>query len=229
MIHDLAKGRKVSSIVFVASFGLAMAGLIFESSMAQAGEDPHAHHRQMLENSKSGDGNSAEIVLPDTELVTQDGMSVRLKSDVVADRIVVIDFVYTTCTTVCPILSAILGQVQNLLEDRLGQDVVLVSISVDPNRDTPARLKAYAARYRAQDGWVWLTGPKQTVDAVLEQLGAYAPNFEEHPSMVLVGDDLTGNWTRFLGFPGAAEIMTKVDELTAARPAQLSNAAKKEN
>ena len=88
MIHDLVKGRKVSSIVFVASFGLAMAGLIFESSMAQAGEDPHAHHRKMLENSKSGDGNSAEIVLPDTELVTQDGMSVRLKSDVVADRIV---------------------------------------------------------------------------------------------------------------------------------------------
>jgi len=228
-----AAGRKYFSVVLAGFASLAIAWLNPILSTAQADEDPHAQHRQIIENNKSGDksgnGNSADIILPDAELVTQDGLSVRLRSDVVADKIVVIDFVYTTCTTVCPILSAILGQVQTLLDDRLGSEVMLVSISVDPNRDTPARLKAYSARYRAKDGWVWLTGRKQTVDAVLEKLGAYAPNFEEHPSMVLVGDGRSGDWTRFLGFPGADEIMAKVDELTAERPARMSQAAEKEN
>ena len=165
------------------------------------------------------------ITLPDTLLVTQNGEQRRLDSDIVAGRIVVIDFVYTSCTTVCPVLSAILSQVQGRLGERIGSDVMLVSISVDPVRDTPARLKAYADKLRAGDGWVWLTGDKQAVDGVLEQLGAYSPNFEDHPSMVLVGDAASGDWARFLGFPGADKIVAKVDQLTAARTLQ---AAKRE-
>ena len=157
------------------------------------------------------------IDVPDAELVTQDGQAVKLASDVIGDRIVVVDFVYTTCTTVCPVLSAILRQVQERLDERLGSEVMLVSISVDPNRDTPARLKAYSGKLGAQDGWLWLTGEKTVVDMVLKDLGAYTPNFEDHPSMILVGDGQSGEWGRFLGFPGAEQIMTRIDELSAAR------------
>ncbi len=152
-----------------------------------------------------------DIALPDAELVTQYGAAVKLKSEVIGERIVVMDFVYTTCTTVCPVVSAIFGQVQSRLGDRLGREVVLVSISVDPARDTPRRLKAYAAKYRAREGWVWLTGRKHTVDALLRELGAYSPSFEDHPSMVLVGDPRRGQWARFLGFPSPEAIVNKVN------------------
>lgn len=190
----------------------------FTAPAAVAEEDPHAQHRKMAQQKSEPTKDS--ITLPDTALITQNGEEQRLGSDVVSGRIAVIDFVYTSCTTVCPVLSAILSQVQGRLDGRVGSDVMLVSISVDPIRDTPARLKAYADKMRAGDGWVWLTGEKQTVDAVLAQLGAYSPNFEDHPSMVLVGDAESGDWVRFLGFPSAEKIVSKVDELTAARNLQ---------
>ena len=212
--NPTAKTRQWVSVVLAL---LVVSGFVMPVAAAPA-SDPHAHHRQMAQ--QQSEPSQDRITLPDTALITQNGEQRRLDSDIVAGRIVVIDFVYTSCTTVCPVLSAILSQVQGRLGERIGSDVMLVSISVDPVRDTPARLKAYADKLRAGDGWVWLTGDKQAVDGVLEQLGAYSPNFEDHPSMVLVGDAASGDWARFLGFPGADQIVAKVDQLTAARAMQ---------
>ena len=185
-------------------------------AIAEGEADPHAHHKAML-NKPAERAKSTEVDLLDRTLVDQDGRQVKFVSDVIADKIVVMDFIYTTCTTVCPVLSALLGQVQGRLGDQLGGDVVLVSVSVDPTRDTPQRLKAYAARYQAQPGWIWLTGPKRTMDEVLDGLGAYSPDFENHPSMVLVGDGRSGEWSRFFGFPSSDRIMDQVNALQAAR------------
>lgn len=179
--------------------------------------DPHAQHRAMAKQPVSDAGSAAEVELLDLELLTQDGESVHFASDVVGDRIVVMDFVYTTCTTICPVISAIFAKVQQGLGDRLDRDVRMVSVSVDPGRDTPERLKAYSERHKARPGWLWLTGDKRAVDEVLRGLGAYTPDFEDHPSMVLVGDPLTGTWTRFFGFPGSDRILAAVDALAAAR------------
>jgi protein SCO1/2 len=196
--------------------------LLFLSSVVFAqNKDVHAQHKEMLQQQSEKSANFADIVLPDAVLLTQDGAEVRLQNDVVGDRIVVMNFVYTTCTTVCPVLSAIFSQVQNQLGERLGPEVVLVSLSVDPLRDTPARLKQYSERLGAADSWFWLTGQKQTVTEVLTELGAYTPNFADHPSMVLVGDGQSGQWARFVGFPGADQIVKKVDEFTAVRMANL--------
>jgi len=178
--------------------------------------DPHAHHRAMLEK-PAEPARPADVDLRDLALVDQDGRQVSFVGDVIGDRIVVMDFVYTSCTTICPVLSAVFGQVQERLGDQLGDEVALVSVSVDPVRDTPQRLKAYAARHRAQPGWVWLTGPKTTMDEVLNGLGAYSPNFEDHPAMVLVGDGRTGEWSRFVGFPSPDRLMEQVNALQAAR------------
>ena len=189
------------------------------AAAGQGDDDPHAQHRAMLAKPQPSRGSSTVVQLHDRPLLTQDGESVRFATDIIGDRIVVIDFVYTTCTTVCPVLSAIFGQVQDRLGERLGRQVSLVSVSVDPGRDTPQRLKAYADRHQARDGWVWLTGDKTTVDQVLQELGAYTPDFEDHPSMVLVGDGQAGTWVRFFGFPGPDQLMAAVDELVAARQA----------
>lgn len=189
------------------------------TAVGQGDDDPHAQHRAMLARPQVGRGASTMVQLHDRVLLTQDGESVRFATDIIGNRIVVIDFVYTTCTTVCPVLSAIFGQVQDRLGERLGRQVSLVSLSVDPGRDTPQRLKATADRHHARDGWVWLTGDKTTVDHVLQGLGAYTPDFEDHPSMVLVGDGQTGTWVRFFGFPGPDQLLAAVDELQAARQA----------
>jgi protein SCO1/2 len=204
---------------------IVLAILVFVApAVSAAGQDsdPHAQHRQMLQREAQleSKANSANVRIPDVSLITQHGETVNLRSDVVGDKIVVIDFVYTTCTTICPVLSAILGQVQRQLAERLGREVMLVSLTVDPLRDTPARLKAYSEKHRAGDGWLWLTGSKQDIDGVLKELGVYTPSFEDHPSTILVGDGSTGEWSRFIGFPGAGQLIDKINEFSAARMLQ---------
>jgi cytochrome oxidase Cu insertion factor (SCO1/SenC/PrrC family) len=104
----------------------------------------------------------------------------------------------------------------------------MVSVTVDPARDTPAKLKAYARKWKARPGWVWLTGSKDVVDRVLKGMGAYTPSFTDHPPMVLVGDGRTGAWTRFNGFPNQGLILSRVDEITAAGGGKTTTARKGE-
>lgn len=163
------------------------------------------------------DASAAGVTLADAPLLDQDGRTVRLADDVVGDRIVVVDFVFTTCTTVCPILSTRLARVQAGLGERAGREVRLVSVSIDPARDTPARLKAFAARFGAGPGWTWLTGEVDAVERVLKGMGAYTARPADHGPLVLVGDGRTGRWSRFNGFPDPAALLAKVDEYAAAR------------
>ena len=161
---------------------------------------------------------SVKVSLADTPLVTQDGDKVRLKSDVMAGRIVVVDFIYTTCTTICPIFTATMASVQDRLADLKGGDVRLISMTVDPLRDTPRRLKEYAGKHHARfDTWSFLTGTKGDVDAVNKAFGSYTANIDDHPPMVMVGDTASGQWTRFFGFPAASDLEARVRQLLAAR------------
>lgn len=160
---------------------------------------------------------AAKVVLRDAPLLDASGGRVRLREDVIGNRIALVNFIYTTCTTVCPVSSATFQQLQKRLGAALAKNVVLVTITVDPLRDTPQRLREYAGRYEAGEGWVWLTGAKPDVDAVLKGFGAYAARFEDHPAMVLVGDARGGPWTRFFGFPSVEELMARIDTMHLAR------------
>lgn len=186
---------------------------------ARAAEDHSHHHHHEQKPAAQEKPSSVQVKFGDAVLVSQDGKKLKLKSEVFADRIVVLDFAYTSCTTVCPVLSAVLAKVQDQLGEKSGREVQLVTITVDPVRDNPARLKEYAARYGAKPGWLWLTGPSGTVNEVLKGFGAYAPNFEDHPAMILVGDPVSGKWTRFYGFSDPKDVLAKVEELRAARGA----------
>lgn len=180
--------------------------------------DPHAKHKQMgtagMEEQSQG---GAELDIPETALLNQYGQSVNFRQDVVADNIVVMDFIYTSCTTVCPVLSAVMAQVQRKLEPRIGHGVSLVSLTVDPVRDNPQRLLDYSRQHDAGPGWTWLTGSKPAVDSVLVSLGTYTPDFVDHPSLVMVGDVKTGQWTRFYGFPSPDRIVATVNKLIKER------------
>lgn len=187
---------------------------------AGAAEDPHAQHKAMAVQAAAeatAPTNAVDVKLLDAELLDQDGNRVHFRSDVIADRLVVMNFVYTTCTTICPILSSKFTRLQEKLGDRQGREVFLVSMSIDPSRDTPPRLKAYAARHKARAGWSHLTGKQGDVDQVLKGLGAYTANFVDHAPMLLVGDGRTGRWARLNGFPTREQVLAQIDELLAAR------------
>ena len=161
---------------------------------------------------------SAKVALSEALLLDQGGRRVRLAQDVIGERIAVVNFIYTSCTTVCPVSSATFQQLQQrLAASSLGREVVLVSITVDPLRDTPQRLREYGARYRAAEGWTWLTGAKPDVDGALKGFGVYTPNFEDHPAMVLVGDARAGKWTRFFGFPSVDDLVARIEAMQLAR------------
>jgi protein SCO1/2 len=193
--------------------------LAADAHHAHHGADPHAmHHMQgaaaapAAEASAAAKSAAARVELPDTHLLNQDGEPLRFGSEALGDGVVVIDFVYTRCTTVCPVLSAVFAQ----LQERLGSRVRLVSVSLDPVADTPARLKAYASRY-ASPGWTWLTGDKAEVDRTLLALGAYVGDPASHPPMILVGDVHRGGWTRFVGIASPDRVAARAEELLAAR------------
>ncbi len=191
-----------------------------QAGPAAGGAQPdHAQHRQAGGANPAPAPGTVRIKLPNTALTDQHGKSVRFTSDAVGDRLVLINFIYTTCTTVCPIQSALFADLQQRLGARAGSEVSMISVTVDPLRDTPLRLKQFAAQYKAGPGWRFLSGSKQAVDEVLTAFDVYTPNFADHPAVVLVGDPRSGEWTRFFGFPGSDQIMSKVRQLQAARHA----------
>jgi protein SCO1/2 len=201
----------------------AVAAAFAWSTQAFAHDQHHQHAGHAP--ATAGPPSAVQVRYDDTVLVDQHGKKRKLKSEVFGDRLVVIDFAYTTCTTICPVLTALLAKVQQQLGDRVGSEVALVTITVDPARDTPARLKEYAAKYGAGPGWTWLTGPAGTVNETLKGFGAYAVNFEDHPLMVLVGDPQRGEWTRFFGIAEPGAIVARVDELAHARHMAAAPAA----
>lgn len=187
--------------------------------MAIATDDPHAHHRMQMSAEPAQVG-MAKVTLPDIPLLNQYGEEVNIKDDVIGGRIAVVSFAYTTCTTVCPVVSAIFSQVQDRLDGLMGEEVELVTITVDPNRDTPARLLAYSKKFDAAEGWSWLTGEKDHVTTTLTAFGAYTVNFEDHPAMIMVGDAEQNRWYRYYGFSSPDEIEGKVKELLQQRNSQ---------
>ena len=200
----------------LAALALALGGTLPLPAAAHTAEE-HAQHQKQAAQAGPAKPGTVRVRFDDAALTDQNGRSLRLKSDVMGQRIVVLDFLYTTCTTVCPVLTAVLTNVQAGLDAAARSEVQFVSITVDPARDTPARLKEYADKHGATGNWAWLTGPTVRVNDVLKGFGAYSANFEDHPPLILVGDASTGEWTRFFGFADPKAVLARVQELRAAR------------
>jgi protein SCO1 len=159
--------------------------------------------------------------IPDVELVDQGGKAVHLYSDLVRGRVAALSFIFTTCTTICPLVGANLGRLQTELGPSLGKDIALISVSVDPATDTPQRMKAWGAQFGAKPGWSLLTGDKETVDQLLKVLGLFTADIQSHSPFLLAINDRTGDWTRLNAIdtppPKVAEILRKMAETAGNR------------
>ena len=137
----------------------------------------------------------------DFVLYTQHGQRVRFYQDLVKDKTVIINLMYTGCGETCPANSAELAKINDILGQRMGRDVVMLSISIDPLGDTPARLKEYWQSFGAKPGWLFLTGKPGDVDRLRRELGAYDldPRIDadpaQHAGFITVGNDRKDRWT----------------------------------
>jgi protein SCO1/2 len=156
---------------------------------------------------------AARQYFTDTVLVDQDGREVRFYSDLVAGKTVVIHSMFTECTGSCPVMARKYQAIQEHLGDRIGRDVQLIAITVDPETDTPARLKEHGAKFGAGPGWHLLTGRPENVELVLGRLGQWVDDRDAHETIFLVGNDRTGLWKKAFGLAKTEELIAIVDSV----------------
>ena len=139
---------------------------------------------------------TAPDALPNVIVQTQDGKRVRFYDDLIKGKVVLINFMFTSCTTQCPLTTANLVKVEEALGEDLGRDVAMISITVDPAVDTPAVLKRYSQRYHTKAGWYFVTGSGKDIDLIRRRLGGLDNTGDktQHTGIVIYGNETTGQW-----------------------------------
>lgn len=143
--------------------------------------------------------------VPDVVLVDQNGKKVRLKTLLESGQPVIVDFIFGTCTTICPVLSAGYANLQRKLGPESSR-VQLVSITIDPENDTPKVLKEYLQRYQAKPGWSFLTGSRKDIDRVMRAFDAYFRDKMDHKALTFIRRP-DGSWIRLYGLLSSSEFM----------------------
>ncbi|HEX8560741.1 MAG TPA: SCO family protein [Pyrinomonadaceae bacterium] len=184
---------------------------------AAAAKAPPAGEKLPVAASGKTTAEASAAYFPNHVLLTQDNQPVRFYEDVLKGKVVLINFMFTTCTGVCPPMTSNLAKVQSYLGDRVGRDVRIVSISVDPTVDTPEKLKKYADGFKAKPGWYFLTGKKENVDWVLYKLGGYVADKMQHSAILIIGNEATGEWVKTAAMRNPAQIAQAVTELLKRR------------
>lgn len=148
---------------------------------------------------------------PNVPVVTQDGVELKFYDDVIKGKLVVISFIFTSCRDICPLVTARLAQVREQLGE--AQDrYTFVSITIDPEHDGPAQLKAHADAFHVGPGWLFLTGKPEDIREIRYKLGERSRTLTEHRNEVVLGNDINGSWARDSAFTDlnvlAATILT---------------------
>lgn len=157
-----------------------------------------------------------KYTVPDVTLVNQDGVKVNLRNLLLQDKPVLVDFIYTTCTTICPVLSANFVNFQRRMSDMPGT-YQLVSISIDPENDTPKAMKTYLKRYSAKPGWDFLTGSRKDINDVIKAfkaLDVLTMNKMDHYPLILLKSRTDDRWGRIFGLIGTTELMKEYEGVT---------------
>ncbi|HXG91130.1 MAG TPA: SCO family protein [Blastocatellia bacterium] len=169
------------------------------------------------ENKPKSADEAAAAYFTNTVLLTQDGKPVHFYDDLLKGRVVLINFVFTTCQGVCPVMTANLAKVQEYLGERVGSHVNMISISVDPAVDTPEALKKFAESYKVKSGWYFLTGKKDDVELVLRKLGGYVADKNDHTSLLIIGNLETGQWMKMFAMARPTEIADAVIKIAGTK------------
>lgn len=182
---------------------LAIVVLCFGANAASAQEAPQTPNAD----------SPAQKYFTDVVLINQNGEKMRFYNDLLRGKVVIINSFFATCTGSCLPLTRNLEKLQQGLGVRLGKEVNIISISVDPEVDTPASLKAYAKKLNARPGWYFLTGPKESVDFALKKIGQFVDDKQAHLNIFIIGNERTGLWKKAFGLANSEELMKVVDSV----------------
>ena len=197
-------------ILTLAVFTHATAQTPTASKQLAAPTAPH-DHSHMSKN--PAEASPAEKYFTDVELIDQNGKKVRFYTDVLKGKTVVVNAFFTSCTSVCPPMNRNMQKIQEAFGDRVGRDVFLVSITVDPAVDTPEKMKKYAQNFHAGPGWMFLTGKKENLDWALYKLGQYVESKDDHKTILIVGNETTGLWKKAFAMANVAELVQVVESV----------------
>lgn len=178
--------------------------------------EDHSAHAAMLEKQNHYSRSLHEYNLPDVTLVNQFGEKVSLWHELApeGDETVVVSFIFTTCTTICPVLTSILAQTQKELGPEV-ENLQMISISIDPEYDTPVQLDHYARRFKAKPQWHFLTGNLADIVAVQRAFDAYRGDKMNHLPLTFLRFSPASPWIRLEGFPSAADLVSEYRALQA--------------
>ena len=175
--------------------------------------DMHAHHHQMMQR-QGYERSVHEYIAPDLTLVDMNGEATSLRKALDTKQPVMMNFIFTTCTTICPVLSATFAQVVEALGPD-AQQVRIISITIDPEQDTPQQLKAYAEHYGADDHWQFLTGRLNDIIAVQKAFDIYRGSKTNHEPITLLRGAGDESWVRLDGIASAADIIGEYHALAS--------------
>ena len=175
----------------------------------QTSDDPHAHHHHHHEVAPGIQRTTVSYAVPDVTLINQDGQKVSLPDLLASEQPVMLNFIFTSCTAICPAMSATFASVQN----KLGSDAEklrMISVSIDPEYDTPKALADYAKRFKAGPQWEFLTGSLDDSVAVQKAFDADRGDKMNHAPMTLMRATPDSPWVRYEGFAKADELAAEV-------------------
>ena len=164
---------------------------------------------------QSRDIKPAKEAITNLILVDQDGKRIDFYNDLVKGRVVAINFIYTTCVSICPMQGNQFARLQAMLGDRLGKDVTLISISADPEADNPQKLKAWLSTFGANEGWTFLTGEKMEIDRLSRALTGDQALIGNHSPVLYIGNYYKGMWKRVYGLAEPERLTRMIVEMTA--------------
>ncbi|MGI8989911.1 MAG: SCO family protein [Bryobacteraceae bacterium] len=156
----------------------------------------------------------AESYFPNLPAILQDGRQVRFYRDLVAGKTVVLHSFFANCHGVCPMMLGKMRSLQEALGDRLGKDVFLISITVNPADDTPRKLDELSKSLGAKPGWVFVSGEQRNIDWILYRLGQYFPAKEDHSTMLLVGNERSGVWSKVHASEPLEKILNTIERVS---------------
>ena len=214
MVHT--KSLRALTIITIALYCTYSLSAIATDSHANPSLNSRLSYSQ--EPASPAEQSPAHKYFTDVELINQNGQKMRFYTDLLKGKVVIINSFFATCQGTCLPMNRNLEKVQQALGDRLGKDVYIISISVDPTVDTPPRLKEYAKKLSAREGWYFLTGEKQNVEFALTKLGQFVSEKQDHLNIFIIGNERTGLWKKAFGLAPSDQLVKVVESVLNDKP-----------
>ena len=198
-------------LVVTALIALSCAAALGQQKMSMSAG--HHDHEGMPMSSGKVSVRSAHVTVPDIEVIDQNNHKLHFYRDLVKGRSVAINFIFTTCTTICPPMTANFASVQRKMLERGETTLHLISVTVDPENDTPAKLRSYSDTFNAQPGWTFVTGSRSQLELLWNAFSITAGNKLDHSPTVAIGNDTRHEWVFASGLNSPEKLSKVIDSV----------------